>query len=231
MLMVVLIAGAILYFRSRDRAPKQTLAKDNTPTILQPGNNVTAQPSDHGALQAGTNQNKEGAASQQTRTSKPVLAQAPGKATKGQRPSALSNTTANESNQNQSGVAESEATRSVNSSSEGAKLSEVKRVFVEAIGDHSANGEVRRLLIRQLRSSNRFNVAQSKDDADAVLKFSAMPGREKSIIVRLVNANGFVIWPVESTGSGRKYTGRTDESATRVVNDLLLETRRTDSKD
>ena len=230
-LMAVLVAGAIFYFRSRGRAPKQTLAKDNAPAVSQPRNNVAGQQNDHAPLQA-NQQNNAPPIGRETGTPEPVIAHAPGKATNGKRPSALSNRTTNEtnSNQNQSGVAESDATRSVNSGSAGAKLSEVKRVFVEALGDQPANSEVRRLLIRQLRSSNRFAVAQSKDDADAVLKFSALPGRETNIIVRLVNANGFVIWPVDSTGSGRKYIGRADESATRVVNDILSEIRKTNPK-
>ena len=227
-LMVVLIAGAIFYFRSRDKTSERELAKDGAPSV-QPGNNASGRKDDARALQVGTNQNKEPANSQQTGTPKPLLVEGPGKGTKERRVVASTGRKprVNESNQSQPGISESEATRSVNSGAAGAKLSEVKRVFVEALGDQPANREVRRLLVKQLRSSNRFTVAQSKDDADAVLKFSALPGRETRVIVRLVNANGFVIWPVDTTGSGREYTGRADESASKIVADVLLEIRKT----
>src|SRR6266571_422975 len=83
-LMVVLIAGAIFYFRSRDKTSERELAKDGAPSV-QPGNNASGRKDDARALQVGTNQNKEPANSQQTGTPKPLLVQGPGKGTKERR--------------------------------------------------------------------------------------------------------------------------------------------------
>jgi len=106
---------------------------------------------------------------------------------------------------------------------------EVKKVFVEPLGDSSGQAIVE-ILSDRLRSTKRFVITPTRDEADAVLKVSAQPepsGKIASPTQRLlvtavlVNSNGDVLWPVTQGGKGRSYSGSPAKVATGIVSDLL----------
>ena len=65
-----------------------------------------------------------------------------------------------------------------------------------------------------------------REQAEAALKISVRPAAaradEKRVIaiVRAVNANGYVVWPVSRRGSSMRYVGRPRYVAERLVADL-----------
>lgn len=58
-----------------------------------------------------------------------------------------------------------------------AKLSKVKRIYVDSFGDDTASRQLQAMVINSLSESKRFIVTENKDRADAVLKGT---GLEKS---------------------------------------------------
>jgi len=127
------------------------------------------------------------------------------------------------------GASDSERTGAVPAQSSRLTLVEVKKVFVEPLGDSSGQAIVE-ILSDRLRSTKRFVITPTRDEADAVLKVSAQPepsGKIASPTQRLlvtavlVNSNGDVLWPVTQGGKGRSYSGSPAKVATGIVSDLL----------
>jgi hypothetical protein len=64
-------------------------------------------------------------------------------------------------------------------------------------------------------------------DADAALKISVRRASDRAddqrviAIVRVVNANGYVVWPVSRRGSSMRYVGRPRYVAERVLTDVM----------
>jgi hypothetical protein len=99
------------------------------------------------------------------------------------------------------------------------------------------------LLSKELKASERFTLAESQAAADAALKVSARQVRAGtarrgvakpepesfSVVARLVNARGEVIWPARSR-SGRRYLGPGAEVAARLVKDLLGESQKSERR-
>ena len=120
-----------------------------------------------------------------------------------------------------------DATRSTTQPLTGATLPQVKLIRIEVLGDDSLARQIKDALGAVILSRNRFAVTDRRESADALLKVfarSARAGRPPSgpfFIVRLVNARGYVIWPMTREGSGKKYEGAVVDSASRIVSDLL----------
>jgi curli biogenesis system outer membrane secretion channel CsgG len=55
-----------------------------------------------------------------------------------------------------------------------AKLSKVKRVYVESFGDDAVAKQTQAMVIDALTKSHRFIVTEAKDKADAILKGAAV---------------------------------------------------------
>lgn len=127
-----------------------------------------------------------------------------------------------------------EVTRNLRSEAPSVSLPDVRKIYVESLGDGALSHTTREMLVKALQASNRFTLTQNSDDADALLKVSATPlragqdagSRRASIVVRLVNANGETIWPLRQRGSEGKYLGSTATMTTRIVTDLLDEIER-----
>jgi hypothetical protein len=96
----------------------------------------------------------------------------------------------------------------------------VKRVYVESIGDDPLGRDVRQAVIEKLLIAGRFIVTEIADDADTAVSGSARHlarGEEGTgqITVELVNVSGDAIWPA------RKYRGTAEQVATQFTKDLL----------
>lgn len=107
-----------------------------------------------------------------------------------------------------------------NPASMGKRLDEVRKIYLQPIADNGPTKELSDSLRGRL--ANGVIASSDADSADAALKISAQPAAEGRIVVvvRVVNANGYVIWPDSRRGSSWRYSGRPEEVANRIVNDL-----------
>ena len=133
----------------------------------------------------------------------------------------------------------SERTRATTPGGSGATLSEVKKIFIEPLGDQSTAQVVVRILQERFRTTERFRVAETIDQADAALKLTS---REKSlsgasasvksisVTAQLVNANGDVLWPQSRNRRSILYSGAADRIATAILRDLLAVAQHTERK-
>jgi hypothetical protein len=122
-----------------------------------------------------------------------------------------------------------------------ASLLEVRKICVQIGGKEQLSQQVQALLSDRLRATDRFTLT-GIESADACLKIlvkrlraseksepvrahkgtpdeKASPMSRLSITVRLVNADGRVIWPI--TGSTRKYSGSAEQAVAKAINDLI----------
>jgi hypothetical protein len=119
------------------------------------------------------------------------------------------------------GTTRSEGERAVRS------LLDVERLYVGVAGDDSYSRALRQELAQRLRALNRFEIAESRDDADAALLGSARSdgktkddasGREAetgSATLEIVNVYGETIWRAE------RIKGTPGEVASRFADELL----------
>lgn len=213
-LAVVILCAVLLtfYFQSRQSTPALEEATNTKPKVVEPGENLPPALSVN-PPQAGQNRNAPGPQRKQEKQ------RSPKRVTDDARVARLGEAPPSENT-----LAEDEATRALRVERIAASLSAVKRIYVESTGDEALSHEVRNALVSALQSGARFAIVTSLDDADAVLKASARREQSKrkvSVIARLVNANGDVLWPVTPRGSGAKYLGSTGAAAARIVRDLL----------
>lgn len=107
----------------------------------------------------------------------------------------------------------------------------VKRVYVESFEPALLSKQFRELLINSLHSSSRFVVVQNPDQADALFRGSVkQTGESLSLTIRLVNAEGNIIWPLSGRKPGRKYSGQTKDIAARILKDMLEEIQRLENQ-
>lgn len=113
----------------------------------------------------------------------------------------------------------------------GTKLGDVRFLYVEVVGDEEFGKHIVETLQQQL-SGNRIIITENPELADAALKISVRPefdGEQSekvlvSAVVRVVNANGFVIYPTRKNVTGWKYIGRAADLPPRIVQDLVAAT-------
>jgi len=109
-------------------------------------------------------------------------------------------------------------------SSMGKPLNEIRRVHLQLTTDNEVTREVSEEL--RARLANGIVATSSIDAADAALKISAQPASNKPddarivVIVRAVNANGYLLWPDPRRGGSWKYVGQTRFVAQRIASDL-----------
>jgi hypothetical protein len=125
---------------------------------------------------------------------------------------------------------EAELTRSVGTNSAAVSLSNVRKIYITLLGNLPANEPLRDRLIESLRASNRFALAQNRDEADALMKVSYRKMVDKqpetaSVFVQLINARGEIIWPTTRTSSGGNYQGPVATISRSIVEDLFREIR------
>jgi hypothetical protein len=110
-----------------------------------------------------------------------------------------------------------------NRNSMGKPLSEVRQVYIQAPAE-GASSEQLLAALRARLAANRVVQISEAEQADAALKISIRPspaGDSRIIaIVRAVNANGYVVWPVSRRGSSWRYVGQPGYVAERMVADL-----------
>ncbi|HRH43405.1 MAG TPA: hypothetical protein PKY82_17375 [Pyrinomonadaceae bacterium] len=121
---------------------------------------------------------------------------------------------------------ENEATRSV--TEVGKPLKNVKFIFVEVTGDDKYGRQLGEQLMDKINANKRFLAVNNRDKADGLLKVSVRResdnGKDEntivSAVVRLVNSDGFVIFPNKKKVSAWRYVGNATKIPTQVVKDL-----------
>jgi hypothetical protein len=117
-----------------------------------------------------------------------------------------------------------------NRDSMGKRLSEVRKIYFQPLADNQLTREV----LSRLQSSlvNTALTNSGAADADAALKITAQPASARAgearvaVVVRVVNANGYVIWPDSRRSSSWRYVGYPRFVAERIVKDLAGEVQR-----
>lgn len=110
----------------------------------------------------------------------------------------------------------------------GETLRAVRTIFLDITGDRTIGGMIRESLTDELERGGRFHVTSNREQADAALKVFVRhesdgddpEDRSATLIVRLVNARGFVIYPDIRRASGWKYVGVAVRLAPRIARDL-----------
>ena len=125
---------------------------------------------------------------------------------------------------------EAELTRGLENKPGALPLSNIRKIYVTLLGNSPANEGIRNALIENLRASHRFDPAQNRGEADALMKVSYrkrvdMPPETASVVVQLLNARGDIIWPTARTSSGGNYRGSVATVSRSIVKDLLGEIR------
>ncbi len=113
--------------------------------------------------------------------------------------------------------------RSPQNNKGGKSLAEVHRIFIEILGDEDSGARIGNQISSELDGNKTLSIASSKDQADAVLKVSVHREPESgttAVIVRLVNSEGFVIYPSKKHVSGWKYVGTAEKLPGKIIRDL-----------
>jgi hypothetical protein len=128
-------------------------------------------------------------------------------------------------------------------------LLEAEKICIQTGGKDPLNQQVQTLLADRLQATNRFTLTDL-ESADACLKIvvrrqrtpvnsdpkrlhkanayeKASAASKLNLTVRLVNADGHVIWPI--TGTARRYSGHLEQAAGKVIKDLIGDVERLES--
>jgi hypothetical protein len=116
----------------------------------------------------------------------------------------------------------------------GKSLAEMRKIFIEITGDEILGAQVKDELAAELGRAN-LSVVPTKDEADGRLiihirhESDGDAPEDKSItaIVRLVNEEGFLVFPDRQGVSGWKYVGVIGKLPPRIAKDLTDTARRT----
>jgi hypothetical protein len=107
----------------------------------------------------------------------------------------------------------------------GKPLDEVRQVYVQSVAGNLFTEEFLVELRARLARDSSLKLSDA-NQADAALKVSVQPASSRPddsrvrVIVRAVNANGYVVWPGSRRGSSWRYVGRPGYVAERIVADL-----------
>ena len=132
-------------------------------------------------------------------------------------------------------TADTGTTRTPRAKQAAQSLLSVRNVYVDPLGDDPLSQLLRESLSRGLQATGRFVVVPNRDEAQAVLKGTARrPPATKtqrvSIAVRLVSADGQVVWPVATPVKGRRYVGGVERVVAWIVGDLQSALRELERK-
>jgi hypothetical protein len=112
----------------------------------------------------------------------------------------------------------------------GKPLTEIHQVLIQTVGDATQSEGLAKELQARLAGGLSLRLSDA-ERADAALKISVRPASARAgdsrvvVVVRAVNANGYVVWPASRRGSTWRYVGRPQFVAERIVTDLTKDIR------
>ncbi len=109
----------------------------------------------------------------------------------------------------------------------GKSLGEIKHIYLDISGDESFSRQIKEQISAEIFKNGTFTIVP-KEKADARLMIFVRresdannPTDETTTaIVRLVNSQGFVVYPTRKRVSGWKYVGAISKLSARIANDL-----------
>lgn len=110
----------------------------------------------------------------------------------------------------------------------GKSMKNIKYVYVEVTGDDKYGRQIGEHLMDKLNQNKRFLAVNNRDKAEGLLKVSVRResdnGKDEntivSAVVRLVNSDGFVVFPSKKKVSAWKYVGNATKIPAQIVKDL-----------
>ncbi len=116
---------------------------------------------------------------------------------------------------------------------EGKPLGQIRYLFVEITGDAILGSQIAAQVAERLNHSRRFTITPDSELAEAKLKLYVRhesdvddpDEKTVAVIVRMVNAKGFVIYPNRKKVSAWKYVGSIKDLPSRVASDLIGQSR------
>jgi hypothetical protein len=133
------------------------------------------------------------------------------------------------------GNTEPDASRSWDRGVMGKPLKEVSQILVQAVNQNDQSNDLLMLLRDRLSAGSGLSNSEA-EKADAALKISVRSASARAderriiAIVRVVNANGYVVWPASSRGSSWRYMGSPAYVADRVIADLKRDIARSQTR-
>jgi hypothetical protein len=108
-------------------------------------------------------------------------------------------------------------------------LGEIKLIYFDISGDAVLGKKIAERISNEIQKAGAFTVTEDREQADAALKIYVRhesDGDEPedasaAAIVRLVNAEGFVVYPDRRRVSGWKYVGTVGKLPLRIAQDFL----------
>lgn len=124
---------------------------------------------------------------------------------------------------------ETNTTRNVNES--GKSLNNIKYIYIEVSGDDKFGRQIGEQLLDKFNANKRFLAVNNKEKADGLLKVSVRREHDNSkdektfvtATIRLVNADGYVVYPSKKNVSAWRYVGNATKIPEQVVKDLAGE--------
>lgn len=111
---------------------------------------------------------------------------------------------------------------------------DIRRVYVDPLGDDAYNKQLREELINGLRSSARFQVVANRDDADAVFRPSERHGAASEFAspmgLDLVNGRGQVVWSIKLSPGAKRIPRDPARASAAILRALLLDVSRLEKK-
>lgn len=122
-----------------------------------------------------------------------------------------------------------DTTRSINES--GKSLKNIKYIYIEVSGDDKFGRQIGEQLMDKINANKRFLAVNNKEKADGMLKVSVRREHDNAkdeqtfvtATVRLVNADGFVVFPSKKKVSAWRYVGKATDIPEKVVKDLTVQ--------
>ena len=117
-------------------------------------------------------------------------------------------------------------TRSINES--GKSLKNIKYIYIEVSGDEKFGRQMGEQLLDKFNADKRFLAVNNKEKADGLLKVSVRREHDNAkdeqtfvtATIRLVNSDGFVVFPNKKKVSAWRYVGKATEIPAQLVKDL-----------
>ena len=114
----------------------------------------------------------------------------------------------------------------------GKSLREIRRIYLDISGDDGLSGQIKEQISAEISKNGTFTIVP-KEKADARLMIFVRresdannPTDETTTaIVRLVNSQGFVVYPTRKRVSGWKYVGALSKLSARIASDLAKTTQ------
>lgn len=111
----------------------------------------------------------------------------------------------------------------------GKSFNEIRQIYIDITGDQILGEKISREIRAELEKSGAFVVTTDKESADAALKIYIRHEADGDLpedasvaaIVRLVNAEGFIVYPNRKRVSGWKYVGTMAKLPQRIASDLI----------